>query len=342
MEELRPRIERWFSQGAPNVEVEVESLHHASVGWTNETLLLRYSETGSSERAEKRAVIRLAADEPTFPDADLSRQAEVQRVVSAAGIPAPAPVTVETDEKWLGAPFMVMPHVDGHVPGEILPFDDWISSSSVATREQIQKSFVGALAALHRFDWRPSGVGELLRGADAHLSVEVDWWDRYVRWGSGGAPSVVVSDALEWCRRNVPETTHAPSLLWGDARLGNIIVDDGGRLRGVLDWEMASIGPAELDLGWYLALDWAMGELVGRRVEGFARGDQVVESYEALLGRATASLEWYEIFALMRSLAISDRQAVIAANAGVRYFSGSGDANPLAGLLERRLDSQRG
>src|SRR2546430_12257364 len=45
-----------------------------------------------------------------------------------------------------------------------------------------------------------------------------------------------------------------PVLCWGDVRIPNVVFGDDFRARAVLDWEMASIGPPELDIGWYLVI----------------------------------------------------------------------------------------
>ena len=38
-------------------------------------------------------------------------------------------------------------------------------------------------------------------------------------------------------------------LCWGDSRIGNVIYRDF-EPAGVLDWEMAAIGPREMDVSW--------------------------------------------------------------------------------------------
>ena len=46
--------------------------------------------------------------------------------VGEHGVPVPRPVILEPDERWLGAPFLVMPRVDGHDPGELPVADPWV------------------------------------------------------------------------------------------------------------------------------------------------------------------------------------------------------------------------
>ena len=43
--------------------------------------------------------------------------------------------------------------------------------------------------------------------------------------------------------------SRAPVLLWGDVRLGNVIFGDDLAPIAVLDWDMASIGAPEHDIG---------------------------------------------------------------------------------------------
>ena len=42
-------------------------------------------------------------------------------------------------------------------------------------------------------------------------------------------------------------------LNWGDARVGNILYRDFAPI-AVLDWEMATVGPREVDLAWMIFL----------------------------------------------------------------------------------------
>ena len=83
--------------------------------------------------------------------------------------------------------------------------------------------------------------------------------------------------------------------------------DDDFAPVALLDWEMASIGPAELDLGWYTALETTTEHFFGRRVPGFLTRDEVVERHEQALGRPLVDFRWFEIFALARSAALNIR-----------------------------------
>jgi aminoglycoside phosphotransferase (APT) family kinase protein len=102
---------------------------------------------------------------------------------------------------------------------------------------------------------------------------------------------------------------------------------------------MATIGPAEMDLGWYLVLDALTTHFTKRRVPGFLDRDEFVATYERALGRAVCNLDWYEIFALTRSVAVNERQARLAATTGVAYPGVAGDDNPVLRQIVRRIEA---
>jgi len=136
---------------------------------------------------------------------------------------------------------------------------------------------------------------------------------------------------LAWCRGHRPEHRGAPVLLWGDPRLGNLVVDDNRSVTGVLDWEMASVGPPEMDLAWYLALDAAMVALVGRSVPGFPDHATTVARYEERRGGPAEQLDYHLTFALTRALAISE------CHGRLRAGGEQPAPDPLAPLLAARL-----
>ena len=177
----------------------------------------------------------------------------------------------------------------------------------------------------------------MIRGGEGSLAREVAWWVDYVDWASDGEPAARLAEAAAWCAATMPTSEPPASLAWGDARIGNVLFDDDRSVASVLDWEQASIGPAEMDLAWYLVLDELTTHFVKRTVPGFMTRAEIVERYEAALGRPVRDLEWHEIFALVRSTAINDRQARLAAQSGVDYPGVAGDDNPVLGFIAERI-----
>jgi len=347
LDTLRAGLAGWLARAYPaSPDLVIVDLRHASAGWSNETVVMTVGRAGPGDpAAPERLVVRLPPLRSSFPEPDdPRRQAAVHRAVAAAGVPAPSPVTVVDDRRWLGVPFAVMPFVAGHVPGQAPVLDPWVAGSPPAAQRALYDAFIDTVAAVNRIEWRGAGLADLVRGASpspagpaGSLAAELDWWARYLEWSFDGVPLPGLVEAFDWCRANAPALDPAPSLLWGDARLGNLVVDDDRTVVGVLDWEMASVGPAELDLGWLLALEWSMDELIGRRVPGFLDRSETIGRYEEHLGRTVGDLVFHEVFALVRSAAISNRQARMAAAVGAPYALPADERHPLVGLLRRRI-----
>jgi aminoglycoside phosphotransferase (APT) family kinase protein len=308
----------------------VADLRHPSEGLSNETLIVT-STTG------RRRVVRLPPAVATFPDHDFLQQADVMELAGRSGVPVPHPVERVRDESFVGAPFLVMPFVVGVNPGPASVFDPWLTDASPEQQARTQDAMADVLATIHRIDGRESGASLGLRGAGgATLRDEVAWWRGFLDWATDGSPHTRFAALLDWCDATCPEPTAPPSLLWGDPRLGNLVFGPGRRVVAVLDWEMATVGPAELDLGWYVGLERVLRELTGGlRVPGFVDDETFVDRYAAVLGRPVEHLDWHAAFAVVRSLCINVRQAAISAEAGVDYVLPGDETNPLLGVVER-------
>ena len=224
------------------------------------------------------------------------------------------PIVTEADPVWLGAPFTVMPRVEGHVIGEAPPFDRWLRGLGPERQAELHDHVLETLVLIHGAETGAAAAAGVPVRDDA---AELAYWEEYLRWSADGAPLPELVDALEWCRRHRPPRADAPMVLrWGDVRLGNIVFGDDLRPRAVLDWDMAAIGAPEHDLAWFTALDLVLATLTGRRVEGFPPRDEVIERYAALSGRALEHFDWYETLAVLRSTAILARIGVLMRAAG--------------------------
>ncbi|HEX4126167.1 MAG TPA: phosphotransferase family protein [Acidimicrobiales bacterium] len=298
-------------------------LSHASGGQANETLLV---DLGVSHPG---MVVRLPPLEPTFPDYDLGPQALVQNAVAASGVPAPAPAVIVSDAEWIGSPFLAMPRVVGDVPGPVPFFDPYVRDAGPSLQRVMHDQLVDAVADIHGVEWETAGLGVALPGP--RLRDAVDRWVAYVEWAAEGDPLPALVQALDWCSRHVPPEREAV-LLWGDVRMGNLVFDPDRRLTAVLDWDLASLGPREMDLGWYFGLEFMMEALFGGRLPGFPGPTEALERYERRSGYEARYLAWHEVFALVRALAINDRHQRITGEARRQ-------ANPMGDILLARLQT---
>jgi aminoglycoside phosphotransferase (APT) family kinase protein len=303
----------------------VVSMAHADGGMANETVLIDLG----PDRAG--LVVRLPPLEPTFPHYDLAPQAAVQNAVAAVGVPAPAPAVMERNPDWIGCTFLAMPRVPGDIAGPAPVFDPYVRDAGTGLQRRMHDALVDTMAHVHAVPWRDHGLGALLGPTSLHDAL--GRWAAYVEWSSQGEPLPALTTALDWCRAHVP-AERDPVLLWGDVRLGNLIFDGERRVAAVLDWDLSSLGPPGMDLGWHFGLEFMMEELFGQTVPGFPERAEAVERYVEVSGNVVRDLDWHEVFALARALAINDRHQRISGDPRRRD-------NPMGAVLLERLASAR-
>lgn len=332
--DIRAGLMDWCAVHLPRVvECGIAELRHPELGMSNETVIVQ-CDVDSTGNPGPKFVVRLPPLHATFPDHDFTAQARVQRAVADLGIPT-APATVENDPSFLGAPFIVMPFIEGDIPGPQSLFDPWLTDATEVQRRDAQREMVRVLADIALLDWRSAGLDTILGNSDGSLDYQLDWWERYLDWARDDQPLPRIAALIQWCKDHRPPEDPPPSLVWGDARLGNIVMDPRRRVRAVLDWEMATLGPAEMDLGWYLGLDGVLCAVTGKPpLAGYASAEEVARDYEVALGRPLQDLAWHQIFAVFRALAINVRQAAIAHDAGEKYVLAAGEKNPLLHVAE--------
>lgn len=325
----------WLRTTRDRPDLELVAVDAASAGLSSETLLLEIRDPAGPDAGEG-LVVRLPPVGPgTFPVYDLHLQAVVQDAVARHGIPAPSPVVVEDDDSWLDTPFLVMPRIPGHVAGVMVALDDFVTGAAEAVQLQFQQRTLDLLARIHRIDWRRERLDDVVPVRD--LDAELGYWARYLEWyADGEVVSPRLTATLDWCRNRRPAHEPPHSLLWGDVRYGNVIYDDDRRPTAVIDWEMATIGAAEHDIAWMLALETMQDGFLGRGVPGFLDHDDAAGYYAAHLGRELQNLPWYEVFALVRSLCLFSRINILNARAGARTLIDVAD-NPLLDHIERRI-----
>lgn len=348
--EVQPPIERWFTEhlhgpsAGGAVQVELSSL--AGGGYSNEIIVATVSDRTArrDDDEPRRYVVRLPPrGDSLFPRYDLAVEVAAQEIARGGGVAVPAPLVHEPDPSWLGTPFLVMPMVDGHCPGELPALDPWVTSLTSAEQRTVHDHALEQLARIHTSPWADHPRAALLRGtgvgrdAGVTLADEVAWWRDLAAWVFGGELPAVVAASFDWCDRHRPTDEPPCGLLWGDVRLGNVLVGDDLQVTAVLDWEMASIGPAELDLAWFTALDAMSATFVDRRVPGFPSRDEIVAHHERALGRPMVSFRWFEVFALCRSAVLgirTDRLESIRRGKPPRSLEGNGLLRYLADAID--------
>jgi aminoglycoside phosphotransferase (APT) family kinase protein len=303
-------LSRWMATmlpGGVTPRVNVESGVDSN-GMSSETIVLtaRWDEAGKP--IERRLVARVAPpdeDVPVFPSYRLDHQFEVIRLVAQkTDVPVPQVRWLEPTAEVLGAPFFVMDYVEGVVPPDVMPYtfgNNWFYDASPESQRTLQDSTIEVLAKLHSIPNAESDFAFLSDGCTEHdaLKRHFDW----VRsWYDFAVPDIGPSPLLErtfsWLEANWPKEVSAtrPVLLWGDARIGNVLYSDF-RPVAVLDWEMTALGPRELDVAWLIFAHMVFQELTGLAglpgLPNVLREDDVRSTYQRMTGVELADLAWF-------------------------------------------------
>ncbi len=163
----------------------------------------------------------------------------------------------------------------------------------------------------------------------------------YYEWAREGTSYPLIDRTFAWLDANLP-AEGPPVLNWGDARIGNVLYRDF-RPAAVVDWEMATVGPREVDLAWMIFLHDFFVDLAARfeipsATPGFMDRADVVREYERLTGHTVEKLLWYTVFAALRFAIVSVRTTARGVAYGQMEKSGDlDDVIMFRGLLEQML-----
>jgi aminoglycoside phosphotransferase (APT) family kinase protein len=337
LEYVRDGFERWFASRYPEREaVIVAPLTAPSAGLSSDTLFVDVTWDGGVDSL----VARLPpVDDGLFPEYDLAKQCRIQQVLGDTDVPVAVPVALEEEDSWVGSAFLLMPRIPGRTLGTNPSYvsQGWLHDATAEDQGTLHRNFFTTLAEIHRLDWQKLGLDFVAGPGGPGLAAAVDEFERYLHWVSGGSnPPPVLLQGTAWCRENLPADEPPPSLLWGDVQMVNAVFSDDLRPAAIVDWEMAGIGPAEMDLGWFFALHGITAEGAGGDLPGFPDRKATIAFYEEALGRDVADIHWYEMFGLLRSGAIVVRIAKLLAAQGIDdgWLSTS---NPTADRLRELL-----
>ena len=321
---LRSRIGPWLRTRLEADELEMTGVHAPEgQGFSSETVVLGVTWRRGSDEAIARYVLKARpTGETVFPVYDLEAQFRCMQLVRAhSEVPAAPARWYEPDESLLGRPFYVMDHVEGEVPPDNLPYtlEGFVLDSSPGDQRRLYEGTLAVLAGLHRLDWRSCGFGFLDRPQHGPTGLQQQLGEgaHYLEWVAQGRPQPVPEAALDRLRRTLPTDPPPTGLSWGDSRIGNVIYQDYVPA-AVLDWEMAALAPAEVDLAWFLYMHRFFTVGLGvPDLPGFPTEVEAVAHYERLLGRSVHDLDWYLLWAGFRYGVVMVRIAQKMAAAGV-------------------------
>jgi len=235
---------------------------------------------------------------------DMVREHTIISALGAAGVPVPTALGLCTDEAVNGAPFYVMDFVEGH----ILRTDKVVEATfPLEKRAVVGGNLARTLADLHAVDVDAIGLGSLAKKED-YIARQVR------RWSGQFAKMVGPDDAYadlyamvsaELTERIPPQ--QGATIVHGDYRLDNTILDDDGKVKAILDWELCTLGDPLADLGLLLVY-WseptdAFVALLGQAptmAPGFCTRAELLEAYAERSSLDLTHLPYYLAFSYWR------------------------------------------
>ena len=279
-------------------------------GFSNETVLFDAQWRAGGAEQRGRFVVRIKpTGRAVFPEYDLGFQVRCMRTIAAhTDIPVPTVPWLEEDASVLGQPFFVMDRIDGQVPSDNPPYAmmGWLAEASHDDQARLFRTSIDTLAKLHRLDWQGMGFQFLDRPrfGPVGMAQQLGYYREFLPWACGGDLPASVAETFAWLERNLPSDPGPTVLNWGDARISNMMYRDFTPV-AVLDWEMATLGPGEVDLAWFLFLNDFLTEALGvPSLPGFPGQAALIAQYEAIVGRPTRDLYYYTMWAALRFTAI--------------------------------------
>ncbi|HEY4280768.1 MAG TPA: phosphotransferase family protein [Conexibacter sp.] len=273
-------------------------------GASNLTYLLRYP--------DRELILRRPPEGTKAASAhDMVREHRIQQALKPVFPYVPAMVALCTDEAVLGSDFYVMERVDGVIPRTTMPQE---AGTEPALMRALGDRFVDLLVELHGIDPADAGLSDLGRGAGYVTRQVAGWSDRYTRAKTWNVPSF--KPVMRWLDERQPHDVRT-CVIHNDYRLDNVVLDptDPLRIRGVLDWELATLGDPLMDLGsamayWIRPDDGRLSQQLRMQpsyLPGMPTRQQIVERYCAATGLDPGDWPFYEVYGMFRLAGIAQQ-----------------------------------
>lgn len=288
----------WLQQHLPGYSGQFR-LDKFATGQSNPSFLLA---TGDN----KYVLRRKPAGELLASAHAVDREFRLLSALQHTDVAVPTPIALCEDNSVIGSMFYLMSYEDG----DIL-WDPALPEVPAEQRPTYYQALVESLAKLHCVDYRALGLDDFGRPGNYYARQLSRWTKQYRASATSELPQM---DALiVWLEQHQPDDDGQCSIIHGDYRLDNVIFHRGeGRIRAILDWELATLGHPMADLAYYcmaLRLPRA-GEIKGLQGEDLAalnipHEQAIIQHYCAVRG-IDAPTHWtfYLAFSFFRLAAI--------------------------------------
>lgn len=263
---------------------------------------------------------------------DMAREYRILKSLARTEIPVPTPLALCTDLQVCERPFYLMEYIDGNV---LTDKELAASLYNPQSRRDLSLHLIQILANLHLLNVDRIGLGDLGK-RDGYIQRQLTRWHSQYRQSS--MDSGLVIDLIDRMYENLQNTVPSSStlsLVHGDFRLDNTIVDSAGSIKAVLDWEIATLGDPLADLGLLLVYwiepddkDPPLPSVT--MLDGFMTRGELLTTYGKLTGIDVSNIEFYAAFGYWKL-------ACILAGVYARYQGGAegGDRSDVSGFAHQ-------
>lgn len=279
---IRSKIE-----GIPDEKMEVKKF---TEGYSNFTYLIKFGEW--------EAVLRRPPFGYVPPRAhDMEREYRILDKVNPVFPLAPKVYDYCDDREIMDRHFYIMEKKNGLVVDSEIP-EEYGSSAEVG--EKISEAVVSTMVDLHSIDYKAAKLDSIGK-PEGYLNRQIHGWiERYNRTKTEDIKNV--GELEKWLINNMPSSGDV-SLIHNDFKLNNMMLDakDPGKVVGIFDWELATIGDPLTDLGttlvyWAEKGDLDLGTTVVTNNPGFITRREFLERYATLSGRDVSNINYYVTF----------------------------------------------
>ena len=293
-------VTEWFAGQIPGVE---PPLAFSLIAGGHSNLTYRVEDAAGTLYVLRRpplgAVIATAHD--------MAREHRIISALAKTDVPVPPAIGLCEDAGVNDAPFYVMGFVEGLVLTDPKTTADHYDE---AARARMGSSVIEVLAALHGVDPDAVGLGDLGR-KEAYLARQLKRWRG--QWEKTRTRELAEMEEIHRLLEERMPEQHGASIVHGDYRLGNMLVDAEGDVAAVLDWELCTLGDPLADIG-YVLNNWsepgdadpggAGDAMAPSAAGGFPTRNEFIARYCALTGRETPDIDYYRAFQYWRLAAI--------------------------------------
>ncbi len=285
------RVEEYLRKNISNIPKNKSmKIKKYTEGYSNLTYLIRF---GDWEGVLRRPPI---GDIP-FRAHDMKREYDILEKLNPTFNLAPKPYIYSENNEIMDRHFYVMEKKTGFVLDNKLP-DEYLDVKEVGSL--ISKNMIQTLVQLQTIDYEEVGLSNFGM-PNGYLERQINGWiKRYDNAVTDDYPSLPELEA--WFIKNRP-TANDATIVHNDFKLNNLVFDteEVGKIIGVLDWELATIGDPLTDFGttiayWGEASDLDLGVSVLTDTSDFYSRRDMVEAYANESRRDVTNISYYVAF----------------------------------------------